>query len=376
MRGMKNIFRLFFPLFVCLAGQVSGQTFTFSCICNPDMTGSDCDVCPTQGLSSRSFIGLLVYRNGVANKWIDEPYTVRVRANETIEFLEQIPNGDKITIARYQTNFVTMQGFIDSTFCQCNSGGSLSIQVDTPLVGDGTVGNPVTIGQFGADTTMVLKWNGTHWYPGNVQSHEVVSYLPGYPSDAAAIADGLREGDAYLLSCDNIYGIPSGTWKSVKLCGYDCALAVSFFSNDAEASSGSIPIGKEYALDVANSFGLLYGFIKAVTNGTLSTGTLSCTTVLPEYASDADAITGGLSVGDAYELTAGNAYGVPDGVVRYVSTSATATADAQTCCDPNDNLPFYANDTAASMSLSSGAHYYLSAANTYGLPHGTKKVLQ
>jgi len=75
-------------------------------------------------------------------------------------------------------------------------------------------------------------------------------------------------------------------------------------------------------------------------------------------------------------LTAGNAYGVPDGVVRYVSTSATATADAQTCCDPNDNLPFYANDTAASMSLSSGAHYYLSAANTYGLPHGTKKVLQ
>lgn len=70
----------------------------------------------------------MIYKNGVPHKWIDQPYTVRRKPGNTVEFLEQIPSipsiqtQDRITISLAQTGFFTVTGMIDSTVCHCATG--------------------------------------------------------------------------------------------------------------------------------------------------------------------------------------------------------------------------------------------------------------
>lgn len=108
-------------LLFCLGFSAQAQTpiFTFECFSNARMTGDSCDICVGTTFTSRSFSGLAVYRNGVFNKWIDEPYLIRLRPGNSVEFIEQaVQTPDKITIPLSQTGFSTINGFIDSTFCQ------------------------------------------------------------------------------------------------------------------------------------------------------------------------------------------------------------------------------------------------------------------
>lgn len=356
----------------------SGQTFSFECVC-AHLTGDTCDICPTNpALESRSFHGLLIRRNGTPYKWIDEPYTIKRFKNESIQFLEMVPNPDQVTIARFQTQFTTMDGFVDSTTCFCTLGGAMdTVVVDTPIIGNGTSANPLTIGQFGADTTMFLNWNGHHWYPANIQFSDILLNLPYYTGDTAAIAGGLSIGDAYLLECDNDYSLPAGIFKVVKICGFDCTYTIKFYSSDAVALANGIPIGREYAVNVSNVYGILYGFIKSVATNTLTNDSLVCSTTLPDYDNDAVAIIGGLAIGDLYDMTASNTYGAPDGTNRVVSTPSTSGGDQPVCCDTDATLKYFDNDTSATGGgLSAGNYYYLSASNTYGFPYGTKKRVQ
>lgn len=355
-----------------------GQTFTFECVC-AHLSGDTCDICPTNpALDSRSFHGLLIRRNGTPYRWIDEPYTIKAFKNESIEFIEMIPNPDKVTIARFQTPFATMAGFIDSTTCFCGLGGAMdTVVVDTPIIGSGTTGNPLTIGQFGADTTMFLNWNGHHWYPANITFTDVLLNLPYFTGDSAAISAGLMAGDAYLLECNNDYSLPAGIFKVVKICGFDCTFTLKFYPSDAVAYANGIPIGREYATSQSNIFGILWGFIKTVPSDTLTNDSLVCNTTLPDYANDAGALIGGLNIGDLYNMTPANTYGAPAGMNRAVSTPGTTTADPPVCCDEDATLPYYPNDTAATTGgLASGNYYYLSSANTYGYPYGSKKRIQ
>lgn len=373
---LKHIFIFLIGLFWCSIA--SAQTFTFECVC-AHLSGDTCDICPTNpALDSRSFHGLLIRRNGTAYKWIDEPYTIKRYKNESIEFLEMIPTPDKITIARFQTPFTTMQGFVDSTTCFCSLGGAMdTVVVDTPIIGNGTIANPLTIGQFGADTTMFLNWNGHHWFPANVQWTDLEINLPYFKSDTAAMSAGLMVGDPYLLECDNDYSLPSGIFKVVKICGYDCAFTLKFYSSDAVALANGIPIGREYATNQVNVFGILYGFVKSIATNTLTNDSLVCNTTLPNYDNDADGITGGLVVGDPYNMTASNTYGAPAGMNRVVSTPGSSSADAPVCCDVDATLPYYDNDaTAITGGLATGIYYYLSSTNTLGFPYGAKKRIQ
>jgi len=206
---------------------------------------------------------------------------------------------------------------------------------------------------------------------------DLASQLPYYINDEAALAGGLNIGDTYLLDCANLYGMPSGMFKIINICGYDCFVVLQFFTNDGEAVSSNVPVGREYVLDDDNAFGIAYGFIKVVTNDTLSTGGLICNDTLPVYGSDALAISGGLAVGDQYETSSANTYGAPSGIGRMVSFSNTLSGTTQVCCDENDNLPFFNNDSAAiSAGLLAGEKYYLLKSNTYGWPYGTKKNVQ
>ena len=252
-----------------------------------------------------------------------------------------------------------------------------TVAVDTPIIGDGSPGNPVTIGQFGADTTMFLNWNGSHWFPGNVQFSDLLFDLPYYKSDSAAMAAGLMTGDPYLLECGNDYSLPAGIFKVVKICGLDCSFTIKFFPSDVVALANAIPPGREYALSQANIFGLLYGFVKSVATDTLTNDLLICNTTRPHYDNDVAALTGGVSIGDIYNMTVANTYGSPYGLQRIVSTSGLTSADPPVCCDLNATLPYYNNDSAATTGgLTSGDYYYLSITNTLGFPWGTKKRVQ
>ena len=359
-----------------LAGVTLGQTFSFECVC-AHLTGDTCDICPGNNLLvSRSFHGLLIRRNGNPYRWIDEPYTVKRYQNESIQFLEMIPTPDQVTIALFQTPFTTMQEFIDSTTCFCGLGGAMStIEVDTPIIGDGSPGNPVTIGQFGADTTSFLNWNGSHWYPAKVAFSDLLNDLPYYLNDEAAIAGGLTPGKTYLLAPGNTFALPTGIYKVVVGCGYDCAVTIKVYISDGVATSNGVPAGREYVLAQGNGYGLLYGWVKAIGADLSPTDTLSCNIVLPTYDDDPTAITGGLTDGEFYTVTVTNPYGAPEGIQRMVSNTSTTSGDAPTCCE-DSTLPYYQNDDAAiTAGLSSGYFYYLSSDNTLGWPYGTKKVI-
>lgn len=50
-----------------------------------------------------------------------------------------------------------------------NTGGTgqATINSNAPIIGDGSISNPVTIGQNGATNGQILKWNGVAWAPAN-----------------------------------------------------------------------------------------------------------------------------------------------------------------------------------------------------------------
>lgn len=115
---MRLILTTLALLFLTASAKAQTPVFTFECFSNANMTGDSCDICVGTSFQSRSFSGLMVYRLGVFNKWIDEPYLIRLRPGNSVEFIEQTgTNPDKITIPLSQTQYATVAGFIDSTFC-------------------------------------------------------------------------------------------------------------------------------------------------------------------------------------------------------------------------------------------------------------------
>lgn len=115
---MRFILTTLIAIFLAFTAAAQSPIFEFECFSNANMTGDSCDICVGTSFQSRSFNGLMVYRLGVFNRWIDEPYLIRLRPGNSVEFIEQIgTNPDRITIPLNQTGFSTISGFIDSTFC-------------------------------------------------------------------------------------------------------------------------------------------------------------------------------------------------------------------------------------------------------------------
>ena len=244
-----------------------GQTFTFECVC-AQLTGDTCDICPTNpALASRSFNGLLIRRNGTPYKWIDEPYTIKRFNNESIQFLEMIPNPDQVTIALFQTPFSTMNGYVDSTNCVCNDNGGAAISDTLFFVDDGATIYPITPGD-----TLV--------FPDSLSGAgcPCCDSLIYWPSDTIAHnVGGLNQGDYYVSSQTNIYGLP---WGIVKLL------------SEPTTFSGALPPGC-----IAN---------------------VSPPATLAYYISDSVAVLSGLLVGDYYLSSSTNIYGLPTGVLKRI----------------------------------------------------------
>lgn len=374
---MRTIYIAFCLLFFARSQQAFSQpTFTFECFCGAlTQAAGNCDVCNAT-TQSRSFRGLLIRKSGQPHRWIDEPYII-VQSFDALTFRELIPNGEQIRIELAGTGFATIQGFRDSTRCQCVSGVvDATVNVDTPIVGDGSATNPITIGQFGADTTMYLRWTGAYWFPSKVRAKDIVNNLPWHLNDGDALAAGLKAGDTYLLAHQNTLALPTGLYKVVVGCGFLCTNPLKFFINDASAQTGGIPPGQKYALRANNPYGVLYGFVKAV-YANFDNDTLVCSEALPSYANDQAALLNGLQLGDLYQMSQANDYGAPKGVVRVVSTESMDEGDQDACCSPNATLPYFDNDAEAiAGGFGAGKHYFLKASNTYGWPAGAQKRVQ
>jgi len=371
---MKKILYTLSFLFL-FAGISSAQTYTFECVCE-NVSGSRCDIC-NQVTQSRFFCGLLVKKNGVPHKWIDSPYIIKWNGNTAV-IQEIIPAAETISIAMSGTEYTVLDSFKNAIICPCIA-PEIDIAVDTPIIGNGTPGNPLTIGQFGADTNDVLIWNGHHWYPGQINFTGInTADLPYYLNDEDAMADGLSVGDTYLLDCGNTLGMPAGVYKVVKICGFDCMVALKYFIDDESAFAAGIPQKAQYCVDEANPYGIQNGFVKLVVRDSIYTsGTLACDTTLTYHDNDIDALGDGKSLGNLYAMSSTNTYGAPTGMERAVSQPSSTMADTPTCCSLESNLPFYTNDTTAvGGGLSAGSWYYLASGNTYGYPYSTKKQVQ
>ena len=108
-------------IFILMASVVKGQTptFTFQCVCDY-LTAADstCDICNTT-TQSRFFKGLLIYKNGVAHKWIEQPYTI-IQNFDALTFKELIPGAEQIRIELRGTAFDSIAQFRDSVLCPCS----------------------------------------------------------------------------------------------------------------------------------------------------------------------------------------------------------------------------------------------------------------
>jgi len=120
---------LIFGFFLLFGITASGQTYTFKCITDPSTMDADadsCEGCAVWLIQSRSFDGLLIYKDSVPFRWIEIPYTLKVRS-DTVDIWEHTSPPsyqgrnkffpDRVSILLGQTNFATMQDFLDSTFC-------------------------------------------------------------------------------------------------------------------------------------------------------------------------------------------------------------------------------------------------------------------
>lgn len=97
----------------------SAQVFTFECASSARLSGDSCDVCPGTVIESKSFNGLIIYLDSTFYKWIDQPYSIRVKPGQLIEYWEHSvnPYNERVTIPLDQTPFLTVIGMVDSTWC-------------------------------------------------------------------------------------------------------------------------------------------------------------------------------------------------------------------------------------------------------------------
>lgn len=118
---VKYFASLIFAFLLFAAAPATAQgTYSFECYSGARLTGDTCDICPSTIVESRSFNGLIIWHNDTNfYKWIDQPYSIRVKPGNIVEYWEHgaNPYSERVTIPLSQTDFFTVQGMADSTWC-------------------------------------------------------------------------------------------------------------------------------------------------------------------------------------------------------------------------------------------------------------------
>jgi len=97
----------------------NAQTYTFECVASGRLSGDSCDICPSTIVESRSFNGLVIFKDSVFYRWLDQPYSIRTKPGGIVEYWEHgaNPYSERVTIPLSLTGFSTIQGMADSTWC-------------------------------------------------------------------------------------------------------------------------------------------------------------------------------------------------------------------------------------------------------------------
>ena len=113
------VMRFFTILLFFFSLNASAQTFTFECVSGARLSGDSCDICPNTIVNSRSFNGLVIYLDSAFYKWVDQPYSVRTKPGNIVEYWEHgaNPYSERVTIPLELTDFFTVEGMADSTWC-------------------------------------------------------------------------------------------------------------------------------------------------------------------------------------------------------------------------------------------------------------------
>ena len=95
------------------------QTYTFECVSGARLSGDSCDICPNTIVETRSFNGLVIFKDSAFYRWVDQPYSIRTKPGNIVEYWEHSvnPYSERITIPLSLTGFLTVQGMSDSTWC-------------------------------------------------------------------------------------------------------------------------------------------------------------------------------------------------------------------------------------------------------------------
>ena len=167
----------YLALFLLLAAlQLNAQVYTFECVSGARLTGDSCDICPNTIVDSRSFNGLVIYRDSQFYRWVDQPYSIRTKPGGIVEYWEHgaNPYSERITIPFSLTGFFTVEGMSDSTWCNFqapNRYQRLGLDSLAPtdfaltLVGDPTdvvlrEGSNITFSIDGTGDTLVINSTG------------------------------------------------------------------------------------------------------------------------------------------------------------------------------------------------------------------------
>jgi len=112
---------IFIGLFLSLTSEA--QTYTFECVASGRLSGDSCDICPNTIVESRSFNGLVIYRDSAFYRWVDQPYSIRVKPGGLVEYWEHSVNpfSERITIPFDLTGFFSVEGMADSTWCNSSA---------------------------------------------------------------------------------------------------------------------------------------------------------------------------------------------------------------------------------------------------------------
>ena len=109
---------------LCLSLFVANaQTYTFECVASGRLSGDSCDICPSTIVETRSFNGLVIFKDSVFYRWLDQPYSIRTKPGGIVEYWEHgaNPYSERVTIPLSLTGFSTIQGMADSTWCNSSA---------------------------------------------------------------------------------------------------------------------------------------------------------------------------------------------------------------------------------------------------------------
>lgn len=292
----KNWLVFIFAMFA-LSG--AAQVYTFECMSGSRLTGDSCDVCPSSVIRSRSFNGLVIYKDSVFYKWIDQPYSIRHKPGELVEYWEhgQTPYTERVTIPFALTPFLTIEGMKDSTWCNFTAPERAQ---DLSLDSISATKARLRLSQ---DDTPVFLQEGTavnFTYSGDTMTINIDTTGLGGGGSVVANNGVSDNEDGGKIRLGNRYmGTPDAPFTMNRKLNVDGRF---FYMGDLSDSTMLVVDGSSDRIGIGTDLPTR----KADVNGEFRVRDLTTTTPTLLVAADADGVFSSLGVGSYLQISGGN----------------------------------------------------------------------